>query len=399
MRTIQRIRYYCHFAKPTGYSRAAHDYLLALARYADFEIQISQLGAPGGELEPRYRLLLPLLGELADPDVAIYHAPPASLALLAPTLAERDQRAKKVAITTWETSTLPEHLAGALAEFDLVIVPSAFCRDAMDYRSTIRRTSPSGSLHDKIAIVPHGFDPDWWWGVGETQPQPPPAHDHRYRFYSIGAWCERKNHLGLIAAYFHAFTRDDPVSLMVVSAGADMNAIRSLIARTGIDPAQLPELHVPGEPLTENQLRGLHAEADCFVSATRAEGFGLPHFEAGFMGKTVASPLYGGHSDFLMTAPNAYGTSFQLTPCFGSELRGRIVEEGGQLVQESKVAIPPGLDCKQCWAEPDLVDLARAMECAVDTRNPSPMAEVAAAYREYDYESVAYQLQNALEDM
>lgn len=351
-----RIRYYCHFGKLTGYGRAARDYLAALAGVGGVELEIVSVSG-GLSPEPRYRHLDHLVVAqevpvgLAEPDVAVYHLPPRTLAL-----ADWPEKAstRAVALTTWETSACPvEFTLPIQNRYDKVIVPSAFCRDALV------ADQHYGIPLDDIAVVPHTFDPDFWVPPPAT---PPPA---RTRFYTIGAWGERKNALGVLKAYLHAFSRGDPVSLVMLMVGdGDLDEIRSLLARSALPAAELPELTVPDPavPLTEAQLLDLHAGGHCYVSTARGEGWGLGMFEAAVMGRAVIAPLCGGQMDFLSGYESAYSVPFVHTPCFGSEVRDRVTEMGGGFAQvRAHVQIPPGVTCKQTWAEPDLHETAELM--------------------------------------
>ncbi|MBT8454156.1 MAG: glycosyltransferase [Deltaproteobacteria bacterium] len=385
-----RIRYYCHFAKLTGYGRAAHDYLQALDDHTDLEIDIVGLGEPGTSLEPRYNQLARLAeNELASPDLAIYHSTPRALAALVEAGLLDQSAGGQVALTTWETDRMPDQYRGPLGAYDAMIVPSEFCWRAMDL---------NGAL--PVHVVPHCFDPEFWaWNRHMLHPEDPAFH-----FYSIGAWGERKNQIGLLKAYLHEFSKDDRVALYLLSAGADFTSVRSLLARTGLAPDQLPGLHVPNEQLTEDQLLALHLGGDCFVSATRGEGFGLGHFEAAIVGKDIVTPGCGGFVDFLDDYDFAHYVDYRQTPCYGVEVRGDITkDEHGNFVQTSRVSLPPGVDCKQTWADPDLVELGKKMRAVCEDRTPRSVDKQREARarleRVYGYEPVATLLANTLKEI
>jgi hypothetical protein len=323
--------------------------------------------------------------------VEIYHAPPRVLAALTQQRTVRDQAApKRVAIMTWETTDLPGELGSMLGWFDAVITPSEFCAGVIG-----KDLNPRTSLH----VVPHCFDELFW-----PAPDPDWDGDRPYRFYSIGAWGERKNHLGVLRAYLHEFTKSDRVQLMLLIEGADFDEIRSVIARSGIPPAELPELNVPDVQdvghLDEAQLVELHIDGDCFVSATRGEGWGLGMFEAAILGKAVIAPRWGGQLDFLEHYRWYRPVHQQLTPCWGSETRERVVEQGGQHVQVSKISLPPGVNCKQLWGEPDLHTLAKQMRRAFieapQGRSLDCVTERAALEARFGYKTVGPLMANLL---
>jgi hypothetical protein len=382
-----RIRYFCHFAKLTGYGRAAHDYLKALDDYEQVEVEVVGLGDPGTQLEPRYHQLARLVGrELPAPDLAIYHTTPRALAALAEGGLLDQTAGAQVAMTTWETDRMPEEYRLGLAAYDALIVPSEFCWRAVDL---------NGAL--PVHVVPHCFEPEFWdWTQITHDPRGEP-----FRFYFVGAWGERKNQIGLLKAYLHEFSKQDNVALFLICSRADFTGVRSLLARTGLPADQLPGLQVPNEQLTEKQLVELHAGADCFVSATRGEGFGLAHFEAAIMGKKIVTPGCGVFVDFLDDYEWVQYVDYKQTPCFGTEVRGEVVKEGDQFVQTSRVAIPPGVNCKQTWADPDLVELGKKMRAVYEDRAlPFTVAESRARLeRVYGYEPVAALLANTLKEI
>jgi len=342
-----RIRYYCHFGHLTGYARAAHDYLKALDECAEgCTLEIYPLGEGAGtDLEPRYHDISRFVTteRTSLPDVAIYHSAPSQLARLAEADEFAEPREARVAVTTWETDAFPSRFLDPIASaFHLLLVPSEFCADAF-VPFTVQ-----------VRVVPHCFEPEFWQPSGEP-------HEGPYRFYSLGAWCARKNPEGLLRAYLHEFDANDDVVLTYFGAGVDVSAARSLIARTGIPMEELPELYIPNTPLTEQELLEAHDGGDCFVSATRGEGFGLPHFEAAIMGNRVITPMETGVDDFLAAYPLTYGVGQSYTPCFGEEVRGPVLRQGGQLVQQSTISMPPGVTCKQTWGEPNLAELGIRM--------------------------------------
>jgi glycosyltransferase involved in cell wall biosynthesis len=413
-----RVRYFCHWGKLTGYGRAARDYVAALA-CAGVELDIVPYeGLSSGEgfapspratsPEPRYAWLDHLVrtaSELGPADVEIHHTLPRVLAAVNSEEWPAARGAwgaarKRVALTTWETDTFPDEYVKALRDFNAVIVPSKFCRDAI------------GNMHRATHIVPHCFDPAFWdLGAARHGMLDDIGKCH---FYTIGAWSERKNPLGVLRAYLHAFTSDDDVRLTMVMSNPDLDAIRSTIARSGMPSSALPEIHVPDRSLSEQELVELHARADCFVSATRSEGWGLGHFEAAIMGRWVLSPTWGGHADFLRRGfdddpeyPRLLGVRHSRTPCFGAEVKGAVIERDGKRMQQSTIAMPPGVTCKHTWAEPDLATMAQRMRDLYEERRSGELddyaeempAARASLEERYGYNAVGHQMAGLLQEI
>jgi glycosyltransferase involved in cell wall biosynthesis len=70
--------------------------------------------------------------------------------------------------------------------------------------------------------------------------------------------------------------------------------------------------------LTKGEMLGLHKMADCFVLIQRAEGWGLPHFEACMMGKPVITTNYSANLEF--TRPeHSYLVGYNMTSVRGMD--------------------------------------------------------------------------------
>lgn len=314
-----RIHYYGHQSKETGYGRAAREYIDALDLVDDAEIKAFPLVEVRG-------------GFPHNDDVNVFHGTPAQLEELVkfglPSVV------KNVALTTWETSFLPESLARALSAYDLIIVPSRFCQSVIE-------PTMSAIGGNRFQVVPHCYDPNDW-KIRRRDP------DRPFTFYSIGAFSERKNVMGVLKAYLHAFTKADKTRLVIIAEGVQFEAIKMLLKLSNVPEDELPALLVPDQALTQAEIIKLHQESDCFVSATRAEGFGLGMFEAAIMGNHVIAPGYGGQEEFLSEHAFWWPVRFQMTPVFG----------GG----------PRGANAHQLWADPDLSHLSRLMRTVREER-------------------------------
>lgn len=280
--------------------------------------------------------------------------------------------------------------------YDRVIVPSEFCANVIGV-GYHPRFDEDGSLEGLakagLHVVPHCFDPDFWKPplVGAVEPA-------RTAFYAIGAWGDRKNQLGVLKAYLGEFDVRDPVSLTMWIPNADFAELSQVIASSGIPQDRLPALAIPDGPeLSEEQLLAMHASHDCFVSATRGEGWGLGMFEAAIMGKAVIAPLWGGQSDFLSEYSAHEFVPHQLTPCFGS-LHMRLKNGQPAIVIDK----PPGVMCKQKWADPSLEHVASLMRDVHNDRMAHELNRGSADDRadleaKFSYETIGPLLLNALQ--
>jgi glycosyltransferase involved in cell wall biosynthesis len=369
------VRYYGHVGQPSGYGHAANETCMAiLAAGLELEIQTD-----GKELHKRYLPLAPCVKETANlnpaPDVVIVHTLPLDcpriLALhgldFVCTGDSIPVGPRRIAYTTWEGCPPVSHeIIKALSGFDEVWVPSRHNQDAFR----------AAGAHWKVStqVVPHAYDADTW---------PTPDHDvafHAasdlatptppYTFYYVGAWNSRKNADAVVRAYARTFVPSERVSLVVQSAGAPQHAVQLALMATGLAPEEWPAFHFSNERLLDVDIDGLHACADCFVTASRGEAWNLPAFDAMLHGNHVIAPFAQGSDDFLAdTSSDLIGAT--RIPAFG-EVR-MTAAPGGARVQYVGCQ---GLTVRSTWLDPDIIQLGEAMREAFERR--------AVMVREYD---------------
>jgi glycosyltransferase involved in cell wall biosynthesis len=353
-----KVHYVCPFAQKHGVARAAHDYCMALLE-AGVEVEIYPMfECDTANLEPQYARLadcLPATEGAADrPDVSIVHAMPSDIdSVLPPGNCEREPY---VAVTTWETSRLPLQFANLFDEkFSMVLVPSHYTARAFQAMECMV----------EVQVLPHAIGPAWRTGREWNSDE-----GSAYVFYTIGAWNERKNPLGLLRAYLTEFQPDENVSLYLKTDKVDEEAVAGL--RRGTNLHDFPNVYVGSDWLSEPGMIHLHQRMDCYVTATRGEGFGLGAFEACALGNPVIAPAEGGQATFLSNYSGDKGLvgSFQ-TPAIWNPIGGEKTFHIGGLnipVRTVTQTAPVGMDGTQHWLEPDLAALQDRMRYMYETR-------------------------------
>ena len=266
---------------------------------------------------------------------------------------EQSPDAFLVGHTAWETDRLPRHWPRCLAATDLVVVPSTFTATVFEEASTA-----------PVAVVPHVAPPvvdsrsPFWAGIPEDT----------FVFYTVAEWTERKAVFKTIEAYLRAFSRGDPVLLVVKTSLRDWSALtaRGRVAGPGTSAWALakllagrpdpPEVQLVTAQLSERDVAALHQRGDCFVSLARGEGWGLGAFDAAAYGNPVVTTGFGGQLDFLGDSPTL--VRFDLVP---------VHDPAGQSSYGSY----------QSWAEPDLDHAASLLQTVAGA--PEPAREFAAA--------------------
>lgn len=345
------IRYYGHVGLPTGYGDAANEMCMAiLSAGHQLEIQTDAKQCP-----VKYLPLASCFKNVADmspPDAVIVHTLPLDCAkvLWEQRIRELYPNATCVAYTTWEgCSPVSSAVCDALSRFDDVWVPSS--HTAATFAATM------GDI--VVEVVPHAYD-------AADEARYAPMHrdpNDRFTFYYIGAWSARKNVEGLIRAYVRAFDVDDPVRLVIHSAGAAVSACHIAVLSTGVEPGQHPPIEFSHERVTDEIITLMHRKYQCFVTAARGEAWNLPAFHAMLARRHIITPR-DGSSEFLE------GTSAAFIPA-------AVVPGGGEVQLVTSPNTPPGygaarylghqgFSVRDDWLDPDLRVLAQRMRGAVE---------------------------------
>jgi glycosyltransferase involved in cell wall biosynthesis len=211
----------------------------------------------------------------------------------------------------WELSEFRSDWMCAFAFVDEVWVPSEFGRAALTTRS-----SPVPIRFMPLPVIVSSRSP---YGRSHFN-LPEDAFVFLFTF-DVSSQIERKNPLGIIAAFRGAFgaRRDVTLVLKFTNAEYDPAGVRNLYrASDGISVVLLEGF------MARDELAGLMTAADCYVSLHRSEGFGLGIAEAMALGKPVIATNYSGPADF-MTSANSYPVNYRLAPIardFGPYLQG-----------------------------------------------------------------------------
>jgi glycosyltransferase involved in cell wall biosynthesis len=154
----------------------------------------------------------------------------------------------------------------------------------------------NGIEESMIDVVPEGVDANQYHpylrGSIDKTGEP-------FRFLSIGQFEARKGYTELLEAFKLAFDNSPEVELIIkadyfLDPENKKQQCIQLINEFGLTNVKL----IWGE-LTTVQLFELYNFADVYVTATRAEGWGLPIIEAAATGLPIIAPFYSGHTEFL----------------------------------------------------------------------------------------------------
>jgi len=279
------LRYHGNSAVPVRGSERAN---LPLLQLADGDANLADLAA-----------LLNVTSRPVPHDTVIFYCVPEHW----PALVELGKR--NIGCTVWETDQLPVHWLPILNSMHTVIVPSTMNRDIFVASGT----------RVPVHVVPH-IRRHIWNEFSEHELVQARAQfgipAHHFVFYTISTWQPRKAIPELLQAYAHAFSANDPVSLVLKttpqgSGGAPFfhEVASADLAQDELDAIaaevdhELPHLCLLPYELSGRGIDLLHRIGDCFVSLTHGEGWGLGAFEAATLGTPVVMTGWGGQCDFL----------------------------------------------------------------------------------------------------
>lgn len=240
-----------------------------------------------------------------------------------------------VALSIWETDTLPPLWIEILSLYDVVATHSRFAARSFER-----------AIHRPVAVIPHCL-PEQPIRVRKA----PEGHFELLCLFDHMSDPARKNPLGNIVAFRNAWRRLPPGLSARLHVKCHAGTPR-LLLDTLREAAEDAPVTFIAETLDETGMTNLWQECDCLLSLHRSEGFGLPVAEALSRSIPVITTRQGGVLDFLD-------------------------DSGGFLVSG---AAATGDGSKQYpehsgWVEPDLDDAARCIvELLTDYRGAARRA-------------------------
>lgn len=277
---------------------------------------------------------------------------------------EAEPHSRTACYTAWETDRLPATWPEVLNRFDLVLVPSAFNRQAF-----IR-----SGVHTPVEVVPHAarpVEPISGPRFGDTSPDD-------FVFYTIGEWRTRKAIDETVRAYLDAFSADDKVALVIKTSAINFEAQQAVQEGFVEDPPSSytstwwtlshivatyrrpAKIHLLAKQTPVRRIDELHTRGDCFISLSHGEGWGLGAFDAVLFDNPTIITGWGGHTEYF---PDDYPlfVNYDLVSAVQQAPDGRVIER----------------DDSQRWAAADRAHASELMRWAFE--HPSEIREIGRA--------------------
>lgn len=175
---------------------------------------------------------------------------------------------RRIVFTMWETNSLPATYHEYIPMFDQVLVPCEHNRELFS------------QYHDNVAVVPLGVDEKFWIPL-DRKP------NKVFRFLAGGSHWKRKG----LDVVVEAWQKLNPVGAELVIKGTPDTI-------GGIPDLDHSSIVVHRHWMTMEEERDLYRSADCFIAASRGEGWGLMPLQAMCAGIPVLLTNTSGHKEF-----------------------------------------------------------------------------------------------------
>jgi len=197
----------------------------------------------------------------------------------------------KLGIFNWESTSMPPEWRNFVDDADIILPSSSCVRDIF---------IENGWPESKLITVPLGVD----WSKFDSANPMEISGLNNFVFLNVSIPHHRKNIDLILDAYYSVFSQQDDVSLIIKSSfdrprnkfECDLSQVISSVSKKHPGKA-LPKVHLVIDKL--NNIESLYKRADCLVSASSFEGFGLPMLEGFAAGLQVIAPRCSGQLDFL----------------------------------------------------------------------------------------------------
>lgn len=198
----------------------------------------------------------------------------------------------KLAIYNYETSILPNVWSKEIDHIDYALPSSNFSKEVF---------VNAGWPEEKCIVVPHGINLEDFKDKSRVNNL---KTKKKFKFLNVSIPHYRKNIDLLVDAYYNAFTDQDDVCLVLkVSLKKpkyrfECDVVKEIVRiQKKHKGRRLPQVEVVQHKY--DSMVPLYNSCQCLVSATSAEGFGLPLLEGMASGMVVIAPGCTGQLDFL----------------------------------------------------------------------------------------------------
>lgn len=229
--------------------------------------------------------------------------------LLVPGYAQNDPKAVEsilaasIVYTPWERDRV---------DADTIALLNNVGQVWLQCEANVRAFTASGLNPEKVRLVPNAFDEHApLYALWRERSGAPQTHLGR-RFYTIGKWEPRKGHHQLIGAFLRTFSPSEAATLYIKTyeyrPWPGYPSIDESIAAWLDDPSVKEKGWTPGNfraglfvdtrYVSDQGIAEIHLQNDIYVSASHAEGWDYPAFDAVSIGNRLIHVGFGGSEDY-----------------------------------------------------------------------------------------------------
>jgi glycosyltransferase involved in cell wall biosynthesis len=255
-----------------------------------------------------------------------------------------------IGFCVWEGDKIPESWLNDILDerIDMIFVPSQHTKDAI-INTYYNEDIPEIMLEqdkkfiNKIKIIPHGVDFDIF------NYKKPEKQNELFTFIFNGGWrgtdWDRKGCQYLLKAFSEEFKKEEKVKLICKLNPSYINydILKKNLERLNI-PKDAGLISFSCDNVDYKSLLNFYRTGDCYVCATRAEGFDLGTAEAMACGLPIITTGYGGQIEH-MNNDCALFIKYKL-----DEVKEDLMYEGIK------------------WATPDIIDLRKKLRWMFENR-------------------------------
>jgi glycosyltransferase involved in cell wall biosynthesis len=209
-----------------------------------------------------------------------------------------------------------------------------------EYRATVEATGQEITLKNTTPITAVNYPVKTYENLEPLDVE----ISSKYNFVCVAQFGPRKNIEKTIQWFVEEFHDEEDIGLIVKTSIAKNSSVDRevcdgrLKAILSAYPERKCKLHLLHGDMTDEEMHSLylHPNVNVALSLTHGEGFGLPLFEAAYMGVPVVAPGWSGQMDFLCDENGKerfHNVSFDIT-----QIPASVVWEG-VLVQDSGWAV------------------------------------------------------------
>jgi len=369
-----KVLYFGHYKEGTGWAQAAIDYILAMDSVG-IDVACRSISLTGADYPVPDRILELEKNPVSGSDYCIQH-------LLPHHLVGAGGFKKNVAYFAGETTTIRNQPWFVhLQQVDEVWVPNV---DLWESLSSDGLMVPNG-----LRVLPHTKDISAYGQ--KCKDINIPEIEGTFKFYYIADLNERKNLVSILRCFHSEFSASDGVSLILK------------VKKHGTNPQELSE-HVKeisaavkkrlrifsklehyvddviiGEEVDGKVISGIHQYADCFLGASRGEGWSIPAFDAMAYGNTPICSNFGGPKEFISGKDTGWLVGGQLSVCDCPD-----------------AAFPEIFTGNESWFQPNEMEIKKAMRYYYEERNNIDRQAGLEQAKKFSYENVGNQIKELL---